>query len=75
MNIEELLHKGCVERSMMKTPMGGDYSEAHFFDENWNYINKNAAVHMIIKEFDSKGKVINEITMSKNTSSNSQNIR
>ena len=75
MNIEELLHKGYVERSMMKTPIGGEYSEAHFFDENWNYTTKNLAEHMVVKEFDSNGNVINEISMDRKSNDSSKKNR
>ena len=65
MSTQELINKKFVERSMMKTPSGGDYSEAHFFDENWNYTTKDKAMYMVVKEFNVMGKVINELVMSK----------
>lgn len=64
----ELIHMGYVERSLMKTPSGGDYSEAHYFDENWNYTTKDVAMHMVIKEFNSMHEVINVINMERDLS-------
>ena len=68
LSIGELIHNGYVERSLMETPSGGDYSEAHYFDENWNYTTKDLAMHMVIKEFDSMHEVINEIVMDRDMS-------
>lgn len=65
-NIDELLSNGSVERSFIKTPAGGDYSEAHFFDKDWNYTFKNSAVYMVIKEFNNNKEVINETVMVNN---------
>ena len=50
----------------MKTPSGGEYSEAHFFDDKFNYTTKDKAVYMVIKEFNVMDEVINELVMSKN---------
>ena len=68
LSLAELIHKGYVERSLMATPNGGDYSEAHYFDENWNYTTKDDAVYMVIKEFNNMREVINEILMERDTS-------
>lgn len=68
LSLAELIHKGYVERSLMATPSGGDYSEAHYFDENWNYTTKDVAMHMVIKEFNSMREVINEIIMDRDVS-------
>ena len=68
LSLAELIHKGYVERSLMKTPNGGDYSEAHYFDEDWNYTTKDVAMHMVIKEFNSMREVINEIIMDRDVS-------
>ena len=68
LSIGELINKGYVERSFMATPNGGDYSEAHFFDEKWNYTTKDVAMHMVIKEFNSMHEVINVINMERDVS-------
>ena len=51
--------------NLMKTPSGGEYSEAHFFDENWNYTTKDKSMYMVIKEFNIMDEVINELIMSR----------
>lgn len=68
LSLAELIHKGYVERSLMKTPNGGDYSEAHYFDEDWNYTTKDVAVYMVIKEFNNLRDVINETIMERDVS-------
>lgn len=69
MSTRELINKNFVERSLMKTPSGGEYSEAHFFDENWNYTTKDKSMYMVIKEFNIMDEVINELIMSSDVNS------
>lgn len=74
MNINELEKNKFVEKLVIKTPNGGDYSEAHFFDENWEYTTKDKAVHMIIKELKLDGSLIYETFMDRIISEPEKNI-
>lgn len=67
MNKQKLQELGFMERLSIKTPSGGDASEAYFFDENWNYTTKENAVHIIIQEY-KDGIMINENFLEKNVS-------
>lgn len=74
MNINELEKNKFVEKLIMRTPNGGDYSEAHFFDENWRYTIKDKAAHMIIKEFKLDGSLICETFLDRVISESVKNI-
>ena len=65
MESNDLEKKGFMEKLIMKTPNGGDYSEAHFFDENWEYTTKDKAEHMIIRELKMDGTLLYETFMNR----------
>ena len=56
----KLLNNGTVERVYGKTPNGGDYAEAHYFDDNFKYVVKENAVNIIIRECKEDGTLIME---------------
>ena len=49
-----------MERINEKTPYGGDYSEAFFFDEDGNTTDKDNAVSFIIRECLNDGTLLAE---------------
>ncbi|NLV90235.1 MAG: hypothetical protein GX032_02060 [Tenericutes bacterium] len=54
------------ERINKKTPSGGDYSEAHFFDNDWKYTTKDQAQNIVIRECNNDGTLLRETYMHKN---------
>jgi hypothetical protein len=53
------------EKVVGKTPSGGDYSEAHYFDDNRKYVHKSKATSIIIRECKANGDIIIEHYMIK----------
>lgn len=70
MELEELYEMGYAERANIKTPAGGDYSDAHFFDDEWHYTEKEKARHVIIREYSTDGKLLKETFMNKTVQPN-----
>ena len=58
--IRETEHRVEENMKVGKTPAGGVYSIAYFFDENGNSCKPKDAVRMIGVEFDREGKPIQE---------------
>ena len=63
MNLDDLIKNGFVERTYSSVIDGVAYSEIHYLDDEWNYVNKDDATCLLIKEFNDKGKKINELIM------------
>lgn len=49
------------ERIDERTPLGGDYSEIYYLDDNGNQIDSEKAMNCIIRECLKDGTLLNEI--------------
>jgi hypothetical protein len=60
MTKEELIKKGFMEVSNIPHPMGGDYTEAHYFNVRGEYIEQEYAVYVVLKRFMKDGMQVGE---------------
>lgn len=49
------------EKTIEKTPNGGDYSEIYYFDDEGNNVDETIATRCVIRECTKDGELINEI--------------
>lgn len=47
------------------TPGGGDYSEAYYFDDSWQAVDKKDATKVMIRELLDDGTLVRETRMNK----------
>ncbi len=73
-DINKLNETITYERINLKTPSGGDYYEAHFFDNEWKYTTKDKTVNVIIRECKEDGTLVKETFMHRNNKEVDKNM-
>ena len=61
------MKKITFEEREGKTPSGGSRSEIRYYDDNMQPVDKDSASKCIVKEFDDKGKLLNETMLKRKT--------